>query len=131
VRGLAGESAEGARLIYSFRNIDVLAEKSPPTISLAPGETRLFRFTLPEQKIIGIGLRTQKEVVQARLYDSEWRLLNRGKQQFKTLEKGDYYLWLHVPLDQAATVCTPILAGQEAPPNQPPESVVRRIVEGR
>ncbi len=131
VRGLAGESTEGARLTYSFRNIEVLAEKSPPTISLAPGETRLFRFTLPEQKIIGIGLRTQKEVVQARLYDSEWRLLNRGKQQFKTLEKGDYYLWLHVPLDQDATVCTPILVGQEAPPNQPPESVVRRIVEGR
>jgi hypothetical protein len=131
VRGLAGESIEGARLTYSFRSIDELAEKSPPTISLAPGETRLFRFTLPEQKIIGIGLRTQKEVVQMRLYDSEWRLLNRGKQQFKTLEKGDYYLWLHVPLNQEATVCTPILAGQEAPPNQPPESVVRRIVEGR
>jgi hypothetical protein len=113
VRSLAGESAEGTRLTYSFRNIDVLAEKSPPTISLAPGETRLFRFTLPEQKIIGIGLRTQKEVVQARLYDSEWRLLNRGKQQFKALEKGDYYLWLHVPLNQDATVCTPILVGQK------------------
>ncbi len=131
VRGLAGESVAGARLTYSFRNIEMLAEKSPPTISLAPGEMRLFRFTLPEQKIIGIGLRTQKEVVQARLYDSKWRLINRGKQQFKTLEKGDYYLWLHVPLDQDATVCTPILVGQEAPTNQPPENIVRRIIEGR
>ena len=131
VRGLAGESAEGARLTYSFRSIDVLAEKSPPTVSLAPGETRLFRFTLPEQKIIGLGLRTQKEVVQARLYDGEWRLINRGKQQFKTLEKGDYYLWLHVPLNQDATVCTPILVGQEAPPNRPPESVISRIVGGK
>jgi len=131
LRGLANAPLDGVRITCSSRSIDVLTEKSPPTISLAPNETRILRFTLPEQKIIGIGLRTQKEVVQARLYDGDWRLINRGKQQFKTLEKGDYYLWLHVPSSQDATTCTPILVGQEAPPNQPPEAVVRRIVEER
>ena len=53
-----------------------------------------------------------------------------GKQQFLKLDKGTYYLWIRIPSSAEGTECTVFLFGQEPPPNEPPEKLVKWFISG-
>jgi len=118
-------------LIYSLKPVKNLEEDMRPTVYLAPGESSIFSFSIPTERKIGLGIKTQKEVVQAKLYDSDWNLIGEGEQQYLNLEEGLYYFVLHVPISEEAVSCTPILVGQKAPPDLPPEEVIKKIIGKR
>ena len=118
-------------LVYSLKTVRTLEEDMRPTVYLTPGESSIFSFSIPTKRKIGLGIKTQKEVVKARLYDSEWNLIGEGEQQYLNLDKGLYYLVLHVPVSEEAVSCTPILVGQKAPPDLPPEEVINKIIGKR
>jgi hypothetical protein len=130
VHPTAGSSLEGGELTALFRPIERLSEKQPFTGYFASGESRLLSFFVKAKSQFGIGLRMNSETVQARLFDIRGNTVAQGKQQFVTLEKGTYYLWLRVPAGAEGTQCTAYLFGQEPPPNEPPENIVRWIING-
>ena len=127
---LAGSSLDGGALSILFRAISPFSEKRPFTTYLAPGESRLLAFDVVKKDKFGIGLRMTKETVQARLYDTKGDLIDQGKQQFVSLQPGCYYLWLRVPEGSEGTEVTANLFGQEPPPNEPPEKLVKWIING-
>ncbi len=130
IRPFAGAALEGAALASLFRPIETLSEKKPFTAYMGAGESRLLRFDVARKAEFGIGLRMGKETVEARLYDSAGRVAAQGKQQFATLAPGVYHLWLRVPEGAEGTEVTANLFGQEAPPNEPPERLVKWIITG-
>ncbi len=118
-------------LVYSLRPVRTLEEDIRSTVYLTPGESSIFGFSIPTKRKIGLGIKTQKEVVKAKLYDSDWNLIGKGEQQYLNLDKGLYYFLLHVPVSEEAVSCTPIIVGQKAPPDLPPEEVINRIIGKR
>jgi len=118
-------------LVYSMKAVRVLEEDVRSTVYLTPGESSIFSFAIPTKRKIGLGIKTTREVVKARLYDVEWNLIGEGEQQYLNLDKGLYYFVLHVPVSEEAVSCTPILVGQKAPPDLPPEEVINRIIGKR
>lgn len=130
IHPLAGASLEGAPLSALFRSIGSLGEKRPYSAFMGPGESRLLRFDVAKQDHFGVGLRMGRETVQARLYDSKGNLLEQGKQQFVALKPGYYHVWLRVPEGAEGTEVTVNLFGQEPPPNEPPEKLVKWIING-
>lgn len=130
IRPFAGASLEGAWLAGLFRPIPTVSETHPFTAYLGPGESRLLRFEVARKAEFGIGLRMGRETVEARLYDSAGRVAAQGKQQFAKLSPGTYHLWMRVPEGSEGTEVTALVFGQEAPPNEPPERLVKWIVQG-
>lgn len=130
IRPFAGASLEGASLAGVFRPIPTVSEARPFTTYLGPGESRLLRFDAARKSEFGIGLRMGRETVEARLYDSAGRVAAQGKQQFAKLSAGVYHLWMRVPEGSEGTEVTALVFGQEPPPNEPPERLVKWIVQG-
>lgn len=130
IRPFAGAALEGSSLSGLFRPLPTVAETRPFTAYLGPGESRLLRFDVARKGEYGIGLRMDRETAEARLYDAAGRVVAQGKQQFVKLAPGTYHLWLRVPEGSAGTAATVLVFGQEAPPNEPPERLVKWIVEG-
>jgi len=130
IHPLAGSSLDGGSLSILFRSLSPWSEKRPYTAYLAPGESRLLAFDVAKKDKFGIGLRMTKETAQARLYDTQGKVVDEGKQQFVSLQPGKYYLWLRVPEGSEGTEVTANLFGQEPPPNEPPEKLVKWIIDG-
>lgn len=130
IHAIAGASLEGIELAVLFRPIELMSEEKPFNGYITPGESRLLSFDVQVKSIFGIGLRMNKETVKAMLYDSNGKEITQGKQQFLTLDKGRYYLWLRVPVASEGTECTVYLFGQKPPPNEPPERLVKWIISG-
>lgn len=130
VRPINGATCEGTVLNVLIRSIDIMSEKKPFNGNLTPGESRLVGFDISKKSDYGIGLRMNKESVLASLYNPSGVLISQGKQQFMKLDKGRYYLRLSIPYDAEGTNCTVYLFGQEPPPDEPPENLVRWIING-
>jgi hypothetical protein len=130
IHPIAGSSLEGGQLAALYRPIDRLSEKMPFTAYIAAGESRLLSFEVRRKDRFGIGLRMTNETAQARLYDAHGAVIDQGKQQFVELDKGVYFVWVRVPATAAGTSITVFLFGQEPPPNQPPEQLVKWIIDG-
>ena len=130
IHAINGYSLEGAELAVLFRPVEPITEKNPFRGFIASGESRIMSFEVEQKSSFGIGLRQTKETVNAVLFDTSGRQMAAGKQQFLTLNKGTYYLWLRVPASSEGTECTVYLFGQEPPPNEPPEKLVKWIISG-
>jgi hypothetical protein len=130
VRPINGATCDGTVLNILIRSIDILSEKKPFNGNLTPGESRLIGFDIAKKSDYGIGLRMNKESVLASLYTPSGALISQGKQQFLQLDKGRYYLRLNVPYDADGTNCMVYLFGQDPPPDEPPENLVRWIING-
>ncbi len=127
LRSIGDFPLDNSTMTVSYKPIEELTEKNPPRIRLASGESKILRFTLPQKSKIGIGLSTNREVLSARLYTNDFILVARGQQQFLSLDKGTYYLWLNVPDNQEPAECVVKLVGQDVAPDGPPENVIRKF----
>lgn len=130
IHPIAGSNLDGAELSVIFRPVEKLSEKSPFSAFIAPGESRMLSFDVSQKSAFGIGLRQTRETANAVLFDNESNPLAVGKQQFLKLDKGTYYLWIRIPSSAEGTECTVFLFGQEPPPNEPPEKLVKWFISG-
>lgn len=129
IRSLAGSSLAGIAMPALFRPLETFSEKRPYRCTMTPGESRLVAFDVAKKDRFGIGLAMTKETVRATLLDSRGAVVEEGKQQFVSLEPGRYHLRLRVPEDADGTDLAIHLFGQEPPPDQPPEKLVKWIIE--
>jgi len=129
IRSMAGSNLTGIAMPALFRPLEVFTEKRPYRCTMTPGESRLVAFDVAKKDKFGIGLAMTRETVQSTLLDANGTVLEEGKQQFVSLKPGRHYLRLRVPEASEGTDLTVHLLGQEPPPNQPPEKLVKWIVE--
>lgn len=129
VRSLAGSSLAGIAMTALFRPLEVFSEKHPYRGTMVPGESRLVAFDVAKRDRFGIGLAMTNETVRATLLDAKGAVVEEGKQQFVRLDPGRHYLRLRVDEASEGADLAIYLLGQEPPPDQPPERLVKWIIE--
>jgi hypothetical protein len=130
VKELAGRSLEGAEFTTAFREITLLSEKKPFTTFVGPGESKMVKFSISSKSMYGIGIAMKNETIEAMILDSKLVPVSAGKQHYISLLPGIYYLWFSIPSTSEGTEMTTYLFGQDAPPNEPPEYLVKWIING-
>jgi len=94
-----------------------------PRLRVAPGESRLFTFSLSQPRTIGVGVRGSVDNASTRLLASDGTELGRGVVHMHDLPPGTYFLAVDVPASGAATDIQPALVGMTLPDNGPPDDV--------
>ncbi|HLY55207.1 MAG TPA: hypothetical protein VKS60_06600, partial [Stellaceae bacterium] len=95
-----------------------------PKLRLAPGESRLFSFTLAEPRSVGVGVRASVDVATSRLIAAATgQEIGRGLVHMHSLAAGQYLLVVDVPPDSVAVDIQPAFVGTTVPDKGPPDSV--------
>jgi hypothetical protein len=125
VRPLQDGALGGAALLEQSLPVTI-GEGLGPTLRLAPGDARLFRFDLTAAGPIGIGVRGRADSARVRLLTAAGEVLAEGVAAMPSLDPGAYYLLVENRPDGAATELQPVLVGAKRPDTGPPEDVKRR-----
>lgn len=125
--GVGAQLSGGAELEATA--VTPVGEGLGPEVLLPAGETRVFSFTVGDKSEIGIGVRADSDVVDATLLDATGKRLGTGVVQMRTLDKGTYFLSLHVAEDAAPARVRAAVVGLKRPDDGPPADVVRRYLE--
>ncbi len=94
-----------------------------PKFLIAPGQSRLFTFSLNTRRSIGAGVRGSVDDANVSLLASDGTLLGHGLVLMHDLSPGTYYLAVDVPADGVATTIQPALVGKILPDDGPPDDV--------
>ncbi len=126
LRALGGGLLFGqAELSTTF--VGALAEGLGPEIMLSPGRPQSFVFTLKREAEVGLGVRSNDSLVQAKLTDHKGQTLGQGIVQMHRLPAGTYVLSLSLPRSGRPVRARPALVGINPPDTGPPKSVVERF----
>jgi uncharacterized protein len=123
----AGDLAGIAEATLS--DIAPLAEGLGPRVRLAPGESRLYSFTLKDERDIGVGVRDASDSAHCRVFDAAGNTIGTGVVQMLHLKAGTYLLAVDAPSDGSAIEVQPALVGVAAPDGGPPDDVKRSYLE--
>jgi hypothetical protein len=130
IKPLAERYPPNASIIIGQYPIPTLAENKPLNMYLYPGQKRFARFNMERKSKIGIGLSAQSADAEATLFDNRGNNLGKGKQIFTELNKGIYYIQLSPLSTHTGSEITLRLFGQSPPPSNPPEELIRWIING-
>lgn len=119
----AGDGVLGGGLQAAATAPQVIDEGLGPKVALAPGDARLFQFTVKDAGPIGIGVRGSADSARCRLLDAEGRERAAGVVSMVSLEPGTYYLTVENPPGAPAVTVQPALVGKSRPDKGPPPDV--------
>jgi hypothetical protein len=125
----AGAGALAGVAEIATTGVQGIGEGLGPTTRLAPGEARVFSFTLKDERDIGVGVRGSTDVAHCRLLDAGGGLLGEGVVQMRRLKAGRYLLAVDLPASGEPVEVQPVLVGVETPDSGPPDEVKRRYLE--
>lgn len=125
----AGDGGLGGTLQAAATPAQTIDEGLGPKVALAPGDARLFQFTLTQAGPIGIGVRGSADSARCRLLDAEGRERAAGVVSMVSLEPGTYYLAVENPADAPAVTVQPALVGKARPDKGPPPDVRQRYLQ--
>jgi hypothetical protein len=100
-----------------------IADGLGPAVRVAPGEARLFSFSLDAPRSIGVGVRGSVDDADCRLLAADGTELGHGVVAMAQLPPGTYFLIAGVPVDGVATDIQPALVGKTLPDDGPPPDV--------
>ncbi len=121
-----GELSGTAEII--FTEITSLGKGPGPKIQLSPGDSRLFSFTLENDRTVGMGVRGSADIAVCKLMDNNGRILGTGVVQMHELTRGNYLLAVKIPSDGIPVEVQPVIVGID-PPEGPPAEVVQEYLK--
>ncbi|GAB2176504.1 lysozyme inhibitor LprI family protein [Dongia sp. agr-C8] len=125
----AGEGPLSGLAEASLMDIAPIGEGLGPKVRLAPGESRLYSFTVKDERDIGVGVRGAVDVARCRVLDAEGKVIGNGVVQMLHLKAGTYLLAVDAPAEGNAIEVQPALVGVTAPDGSPPDEVKRVYLE--
>ena len=123
-RPLKGTAQAGhIRLLKVFPKPLDAASEAPRLIR--PGETQVFAFDVTVRGKVGVGIRTESDQLDAKLYDSQFRLLASSPVMIQELEHGEYLLSVEtIPEASVPIQYTPVVLGNTGGRQEMPEEVI-------
>jgi hypothetical protein len=106
-----------------------IAEGLGAPVSVAPGGSAVFGFTLAKATTIGVGVRADPDRATVRLLDATGVVLGQGVAQLRALPAGQYLIEAHVPPDSVATILRPAVVGITPRGSGPPPEVAQHYLE--
>jgi uncharacterized protein len=98
-------------------------------VVLAPGASALFGFEVGNAGNIGVGLRSDPDLANARLLDAKGQVLGEGLNQLSRLEPGSYLLEARAPADAPTLIVRPAVIGLTPPPAGPPPEIANDYLQ--
>jgi hypothetical protein len=106
-------------------DIAPIGEGLGPKVRLAPGESRLYSFTVTDERDIGVGVRGSTDSAHCRVLDAAGNEIGAGVVQMLHLKAGTYLLAVDAPAEGTAIEVQPALVGIASPDGSPPDAVKR------
>ena len=125
----AGEGPLSGIAEASLIDIAPIDEGLGPKVRLSPGESRLYSFTVKDERDIGVGVRGATDSAHCRVLDATGAEVGAGVVQMLHLQAGTYLLAVDAPPEGNAIEVQPALVGVAAPDGSPPDAVKRRYLE--
>ena len=110
-RPLEGTTQAGnIRLLKVFPKPLDTASESPRLIR--PGEIQVFKFNVTVKGKVGVGIRTESDQLDAKLFDSQFKRLAASPVMIQELELGEYLLTVEtIPQASGPIQYTPVVLG--------------------
>ena len=123
-RPLKGTTQEGnIRLLKIFPKPLDTASDNPRLIR--PGEIQVFTFNVTVKGKVGVGIRTESDQLDAKLYDNQFKRLASSPVMIQEMEPGDYLLTVEtIPQASAPIPYTPMVLGHTGGRQEIPERVI-------
>ncbi len=94
-------------------------------VSLLPGDSRIYRFDIPQSQHVGIGVQASVDVTRAYLFNQRGELLGEGVTQKHRLSEGSYYLMVELPAQPGSGVeIRPAIVGLESRDTGPSNQIM-------
>jgi hypothetical protein len=106
-------------------DIAPIGEGLGPKVRLTPGESRLYSFTVKDERDIGVGVRGSTDTAHCRVLDAVGNEVGAGVVQMLHLKAGTYLLAVDAPAEGTAIEVQPALVGIASPDGSPPDDVKR------
>jgi uncharacterized protein len=116
-------------LTLSTDPITPIAEGLGAPVSVAPGGSAVFGFSLAKAATIGVGVRADPDRATVRLLDTSGVVLGQGVAQLRALRPGNYLIEAHVPPSAPATILRPAVVGITPRGSGPPPEVAQQYLE--
>ena len=123
-RPLAGTTQAGnIRLLKVFpKPLDTASDK--PRL-IRPGEIQVFTFNVTVKGKVGVGIRTESDQLDAKLFDSQFKRLASSPVMIQELELGEYLLTVEtIPQASGPIQYTPVVLGHTGSRLEIPEEVI-------
>ncbi|MFN7147100.1 MAG: hypothetical protein ACK4YP_25245, partial [Myxococcota bacterium] len=124
LRPFGGGALRGAAEV-DVRPAEPLGEGVGPETALGAGEARAWRFTVPADGPVGVGVRTASPDVTVTLYGPDGARIGDGAVLMPTVKAGSYLLVASLAGDAAPAAVRPAVVGLQRPDTGPPAEVVR------
>ena len=127
-RPLEGTTQTGnIRLLKVFpKPLDSVSD-SPRLIR--PGEIQVFKFNVTVNGKVGVGIRTESDQLDAKLFDSQFKRLASSPVMIQELELGGYLLTVEtIPQALGPIQYTPVVLGHTGGRQEIPEEVIGEYV---
>ena len=123
-RPLKGTTQAGhIRLLKVFPKPLDAASEVPRLIR--PGEIQVFAFNVTVKGKVGVGIRTESDQLDAKLFDSQFRLLASSPVMIQALEPGEYLLTVEtIPQAAVPIQYTPVVLGHTGGRQEIPEEAI-------
>ena len=123
-RPLKGTTQAGTiHLSKVFPKLLDSASDSPRLIR--PGEIQVFTFRVTVKGQVGVGIRTENDQLDAKLFDSQFKRLASSPVMIQELEPGNYLLTVETTPQAAVPVqYTPVVIGHTGGRQEIPEEVI-------
>ena len=92
---------------------------------IRPGEIQVFTFRVTVKGKVGVGIRTESDQLDAKLYDGQFKRLASSPAMIQELEPGGYLLTVETTPQAAAPIqYTPVVLGHAGGRQEIPEEVI-------
>ncbi len=127
-RPLEGTTQTGnIRLLKVFPKPLDSASDSPRLIR--PGEIQVFKFNVTVNGKVGVGIRTESDQLDAKLFDNQFKRLASSPVMIRELELGEYLLTVEtIPQASAPIQYTPMVLGHTGGRQAIPEEVIGEYI---
>ena len=127
-RPLEGTTPTGnIRLLKVFpKPLDTVSDS--PRL-LRPGEIQVFKFNVTVKGKVGVGIRTESDQLDAKLFDSQFKRLASSPVMIQDLELGEYLLMVEtIPQAASPIQYTPLVLGNTGGRLEIPEEVIGKYL---
>jgi uncharacterized protein YecT (DUF1311 family) len=116
-------------LLLSAEPVTPIGEGLGAPVSVAPGQSAVFAFSVAKAATIGVGVRADPDRASVRLLDASGAVLGEGVAQLRALRAGQYLIEAQVPPDAGPTILRPAVIGITPRGSGPPPDVARQYLE--
>jgi len=105
---------------------ETIGEGLGQNISLKPGDTKIYEFTLKQTQEIGIGVKASIDLAQTQLLNEQGQVIGVGVSQMHSLKAGRYFLLVSTPMSAPTVSIAPALVGLSNTNTGPSPDIIRQ-----